>query len=56
MKQLYIAFLAILIASLLSGCATAHDPQQTEPKNAAQNNAGPTISGYIDIGAQKSFH
>jgi uncharacterized lipoprotein YajG len=44
------------IVAMLSGCATTPDTQQTAPKSAVQSNTGPTVSGYIDVGAGKSLH
>jgi hypothetical protein len=44
------------IVAMLSSCATGPDTQQSAPKSAVQSTTGPTISGYIDVGAGKSFH
>jgi uncharacterized lipoprotein YajG len=48
-------FIATIVIMLL-GCATSHDAQQTAPKNTVQSTTGPTVRGYIDVGAGKSFH
>jgi uncharacterized lipoprotein YajG len=46
-----------LVPVLFSGCATNSDTLQNTPKNAVQNSStGPTVSGYIDVGAGKSLH
>jgi len=49
-------FVAVAIAAMLSGCATNSGTQPTAPQNAVQSNTGPTVSGYVDFGAKKSFH
>jgi hypothetical protein len=41
-----ITFFAIVLTAIFSGCATNQNFQQ---------NASPTISGYIDVGAQKNL-
>jgi uncharacterized protein YceK len=49
----------IAIAALVSGCASVRDPQQpnaplvANAKSTGDN--GPTVSGYISIGAGKQF-
>jgi hypothetical protein len=43
------------VVPVLSGCATTHDTEQHAPKSAVQSNTGPTVSGYIDIGAGKKL-
>ncbi|MGA2279193.1 MAG: hypothetical protein ABSG80_02695 [Verrucomicrobiota bacterium] len=50
MKLLYILFLSVLATVMFSGCATN---QNTQP--SASQNSGPTVSGYIDVGAGKSL-
>jgi hypothetical protein len=40
------SFLAIVLAAILSGCATSQNSEQS---------AAPTVSGYIDVGAGKSL-
>jgi len=54
MRLLRIAFL-FLVPVVFSGCATNSDTLQSTPKNAVQSNTGTTVSGYIDVGAGKSF-
>jgi hypothetical protein len=45
------------IVMMLSGCATTGgDTQPPASMNAVQSNSGTTVSGYIDVGAGKSFH
>jgi hypothetical protein len=56
-KQIFKTSLVVAgVVAMLSGCSTTHDTQQTVPANAVQSNTGPTVSGYIDVGAGKSFH
>ena len=55
-KKLVCKTLFVVVAAMLSGCATNSGTQQAEPKNAVQSNTGPTVSGYVDFGAKKSFH
>jgi uncharacterized lipoprotein YajG len=50
------SFIVAVIVAILSGCATTPNTQQTAPKSAVQSNTGTTVSGYIDVGAGKSFH
>jgi uncharacterized lipoprotein YajG len=46
-KQLFkTALLLVALAAIFSGCATSQNSQQS---------ASPTISGYISVGADKSF-
>jgi hypothetical protein len=46
MTILKMTFLAIVLAAIFSGCTTNQNSQQS---------ASPTVSGYIDVGAQKNF-
>ena len=50
------SFVVVAVASMLSGCASNSGTPQPGPKNAVQSNTGPTVSGYVDFGAKKSFH
>jgi hypothetical protein len=54
-RQIFKISVVISIAAILSGCATSLNPQQDPPKSAVQSNTGSTVSGYIDVGAGKSF-
>jgi len=56
-KQIFkISIIVATAVAMLSGCATGQGTQQTTPKSAVQSNTGTTVSGYIDVGAGKSFH
>jgi hypothetical protein len=55
-RQIFKISLVVVIGSILSSCATSSGTQQNAPKNAVQSTTGPTVSGYIDVGAGKSFH
>lgn len=60
MTDRQIPFLILLIvaatAALLSGCATSRDSQQNAQNGAsATQDASPTVSGYISVGASKKF-
>jgi uncharacterized lipoprotein YajG len=56
-KQIFkISVITATALAILSGCATSPSTQQTAPANAVQSTTGPTVSGYIDVGAGKSFH
>jgi starvation-inducible outer membrane lipoprotein len=46
MTTLKIALLALSLAALLSGCASAPP---------GQSSSNPTLSGYLDTGGQKSL-
>jgi hypothetical protein len=46
MTHVKISVLAVLLAAMVSGCTTGPN---------SQSSSGPTVSGYIDTGAQKSF-
>lgn len=49
----------IAIAALVSGCASVQDTQQQNAPLGASarstGDTGPTMSGYISVGAQKSL-
>jgi starvation-inducible outer membrane lipoprotein len=45
MTTLKITLLALSLAALLSGCASAPN---------SQSSSNPTLSGYVDTGAQKT--
>jgi len=53
---LKITLTIVAIVSVLSGCATSPGTQQDAPKSAVRSNTGPTLSGYLDVGAGKSLH
>jgi len=51
-----ISLMITAIVAMFSGCATGPDTLQSAPKSAVQSTTGPTVSGYIDVGAGKSLH
>jgi hypothetical protein len=56
MKFPHIAWVSCLAALLLSSCATSHDGGHAQSSNhPVQSQSGPTVSGSIGFGAQKSF-
>ena len=48
------SFMFVVVMVTLSGCATKQDSQQNSTQSINQNN-GPTVSGYIDIGGAKRY-
>ena len=46
MTILKMTFFAIVLATIISGCTTNQNSQQS---------TSPTVSGYIDVGAQKNL-
>jgi uncharacterized lipoprotein YajG len=54
-KQIFgMSLIIAALMAMLSGCATSRDSQQNTQPSASQN-SGPTVSGYIDVGAGKSL-
>jgi uncharacterized lipoprotein YajG len=48
-------FIIAAMALFAAGCATRPDVQASAPQHAVQSSTGPVMSGYIDVGAAKSF-
>jgi hypothetical protein len=54
--------MALMIAAIgglllfSAGCATDGATQTSTTANSVQSSSGPTVSGYLDVGAGKSFH
>ena len=56
MKKLICKTLFVVVAAMLSGCATSRDSQQNTQTGASiTQDASPTVSGYISVGASKKF-
>ena len=50
------SFVVVVVASMLSGCANNRDSQQnTQTGASVTQDASPTVSGYISVGASKKF-
>jgi hypothetical protein len=60
MKRLPLKFVLALglLLSIVSGCASNSGGSTSggAPANAVQSSTGPTVSGYVDVGASKGFH